>query len=352
MKTEFDSFCFNSLPEGCKLCVLGKKSVLFLGGKCSRKCWYCSLSHSRRKCEDIFLNERKIEYKEDLIKELKESNSKGVGITGGDPLFNFKKNIGLIKFLRDRMGNSFHMHIYLPLGLVNRSRIKILNKYVDEIRFHPSILIVNSTNIALEETNKIKMASKIFGIKKIGIEMPIIPDKKLKIYNFIKEISPFIGFVNLNEFEISETNLDDITQRYCLNTDTCTVFGSLVAGKEIISLAKKDKLDIKIHLCSAKTKDFHQYRNRLSRHNILPFGNKIPNGNVVYFIIYDNLEDNLNKIKKITKNFFYDRVRNRILIKMSDVLKVYENLEVKIAKVEEQPVFGNERVSLEWIGEQ
>ena len=36
---------------------------------------------------------------------------------------------------------------------------------------------------------------------------------------------------------------------------------------------------------------------------------------------------------------------------MDKVLDVYDKTDFKIARVEEQPVWGNERVELSWIGE-
>jgi len=350
MKTKFNSYCLNGLPKGCKYCVKGEKSVLFLGGKCSRSCWYCSLSDSRKACQRIFLNERPINTNKDFFEELKKSNSRGIGITGGDPFVNLDKNLKIIKTIRKKMGKNFHMHIYLPINLVNEKKVKILNKYVDEIRFHPSFLVNPSEGLIYKEIEKIKTSSRIFKKKNTGIEMPIIPDKKNELYEFIKKISPFVGFVNLNEFELSETNFDRVTKDYSLNEDSYSVFGSLKAGKWIINKARKDNLKIKIHLCSAKTKDFHQYKNRLRRYDILPFGNRLKNGNVVYFTTYDLSIKNLKRIKKITNNCCLDKERKRVLIKMGDVLKVYEALGLKIAKIEEQPVFGNERVSFELVG--
>lgn len=349
MKTKFDSYNLNGLPKGCKYCVRGEKAVLFLGGKCSRSCWYCSLSDSRKKMERAFINEREIKRTKDLVEEIKASKSIGVGITGGDPLVYLSKTLKFSKILKDKFGKKFHIHVYLPLNLVTENTLKKLSKNIDEVRFHPTFLVDNSNEIL--EKEKIKQASKFFGKNNVGIEVPMLPEKKKEIYNFVYSIKENIGFVNLNEFEISETNFIIVTNKYKLNEDTYTISESKKAGRWILDKAKKDGLKLKFHLCTAKTKDFHQYKNRLLRHKILPFGNRLCNGNVVYFVIYEEPKENLIKIKKLTKNYFYDKERKRIILKIDDVLKVYENLNLRIAKVEEQPVFGNERVSLEWIGE-
>lgn len=351
MKTKFDSFITSSLPEGCKLCVTGEKSVLFLGGKCSRNCWYCSLSDTRKNEDRSFINERPISRLKDLFLEIKANNSKGVGITGGDPLVYFNKTLKYSKYLKKKFGKAFHIHIYLPLNLVNQSKLMKLVKYVDEVRFHPTFIAHSSKIIKKSEFSKIQIASKIFGKNNVGIEVPMIPEKKSEIYEFIFSLKDDLGFVNLNEFELSETNFNRVTKKYSLNDDTQTIFGSLDAGKWILKNAKRDKLLLKFHLCTAKTKDHHQYINRMKKHSILPYGNRINNGNVVYFSILDNSFRVILRLRRLTPNFFNDRKNKRILLNMGDVLKIYDNTSFKIYRIEEQPFFGNNIVEKSLIGE-
>ena len=350
MKTKFESFCNPDVCKGCKSCVKGEKLVLFIGGKCSRNCWYCSLSKNRKNSPKAYANERPIKNSKELIKEATESNAKGAGITGGDPLVYFKKTMKYAKALKKKFGKKFHIHIYLPLNLVTEKKLLKLNKYIDEIRFHPSFLIDNSKHE--EELDKIKLASKIFGKQNTGIEVPMIPDKKKEIYNLIKELKDHISFANLNEFELSETNFDIMTKKHTFNEDTYTIRNSITTGKSIIKKATKEKLKVKVHLCTARTKDCYQYINRLLKHNILPFGNRTDEGTVVYFSHYYNkLSPAKKQIKKLTKNFYVDKPNKRIIINMDDVLKVYENSEAKLVRTEEHPTFGQDRLESSTIGE-
>ena len=341
MKTKFESFCSPDVCKGCKFCVKGEKLVLFIGGKCSRNCWYCSLSKNRK-------NSPKKNSKE-MIKEAIESNAKGAGITGGDPLVYFKKTMKYAKALKKKFGKKFHIHIYLPLNLVTEKKLLKLNKYIDEIRFHPSFLIDNSKHE--EELNKIKLASKIFGKTNTGIEVPMIPDKKKEIYNTIKELKNYISFANLNEFELSETNFDIMTKKHTFNEDTYTIRNSITAGKSIIQKATKEKLKVKVHLCTARTKDCYQYINRLLKHNILPLGNQTDEGTVVYFAhYYEKLTTAKKQIKKLTKKFHIDKQNKRIILDMNEVINLYDK--IKVARVEEHPTFGQDRLEFSIIGEQ
>jgi pyruvate formate-lyase activating enzyme-like uncharacterized protein len=147
-----------------------------------------------------------------------------------------------------------------------------------------------------EDINKIRLAGLFFNKPDIGVELPLLPDKKKEILEFILKIKDYTGFVNLNELEISETNLDYITRRYKLEEGGYIVSGSRESGIWILHELNKRKTRLKVHLCTSELKDWHQYKNRLLLHKILPFGKKTEDGTVVYYAIYakDNKEFNIS----------------------------------------------------------
>jgi len=293
----------------------------------------------------MWANERPCESTKDIIKEAEESNAKGAGITGGDPLVYFDKTIKAAKALKQRFGKKFHIHIYLPLVLVDKAKLEALHKYIDEVRFHTSFLAEEVTKEKYaEEIEKIKLASSIFGKENTGTELPLLPEKKQEIIDFIKEIEPYIGFANLNEFELSDTNFDIITKDYTLNSDTYTINQSLETGKEILSKLKN--LPLKIHLCTAKTKNHHQYHNRLLRHNILPYGIRTEDATVIYYtIVPEDLKKTTKELKQYTKKFHIDNKGKRIILKESEVEKIFKTKKFTINFSEEHPTFDSEKMS-------
>ena len=345
MKTKFDSFINNDMCRGCKFCLKGQKLVLFVGGKCSRQCWYCSLSEGRKDTVQMWANERPCSSTKDVVQEAIDSNSKGAGITGGDPLVYMHKTIESAKALKKKFGKNFHIHVYLPLTLVDKSKLEQLHKYIDEVRFHP--LFVSETTSEekdLEEIEKIKLASSIFGKTNTGLEMPLLPEKKNEIISFIKQVELYVGFVNLNEFELSDTNFEKVTKDYTLNEDTYTISKSIETGKEILKRCKNLKL--KMHLCTAKTKNHHQYHNRLMLHKILPFGIRTDEGTVTYLtIVPKDMKETVKELKQYTKNFHIDSLHNRIILREKDVLKLYKTKKFEINLCEEHPTFDAEKMS-------
>ncbi len=340
MKTPFSSYCINGIATGCKYCVKGEKLVLFISGKCSRNCWYCSLSNKRKNKDIIWANERICSSPSDAIKEAVESNAASAGITGGDPFLYLARTIKYAKALKNKFGKDFHIHIYLPTKLLKENRLKKLSKYIDEARFHPDWLASSSTKLdenSKIDINKIKLASLFWKKQNIGIELPMIPDKKKEILDFILKIKYFIGFVNLNEFELSETNYKLITTNYILNEGGYTVKDSIKAGIWLLKEIKKRKIKLKVHLCTAELKNNYQFKNRLKLHKIFPFGCKTNEGMVKYLVTEIKNKDKLNKLN--IKDYFIDKQKNRIILSNNSANKLLSNKnnKTKIYLVEEFP---------------
>ncbi len=345
-KTKFSSYCINGIANGCKYCVKGEKLVLFISGKCSRNCYYCSLSNKRKDKDIIYANERIIKNSKELIKEAIESNATSAGITGGDPFLFLNRTIKYAKILKNKFKN-FHIHIYLPTKLLTKQKLKKLSKYIDEVRFHPEF-IASSLSKDNEKSNnadidKIKLANLFWKKENIGIELPVIPDKKQQILDFIIKISPHIGFVNLNEFEVSETNCKIIAKKYALNEWGYTIKDSIKAGLWLLNELKKQKSKLKIHLCTAELKNNYQFKNRLKLHKILPFGKKIKDGTVIYLTTS-------TKNKKLLENneYFCDENKSRLILSQKAAIKLLSNNK-KIKRIEEFPTFDRIEVESEEV---
>lgn len=347
MRTKFSSYCINGIAKGCKQCVKGRKLVLFITGKCSRKCPYCSLSKRRKNKDVVWANERLCRNEKEIIKETLESRAAGAGITGGDPLLFFNRTIKYALALKKRFGKNFHIHIYLPTKLVTREKLEKLSKVVDEVRFHPSFLIYEKS--VLPDIEKIKIAKEFFKKSCIGVELPIIPDKKKEIFDFILKIQNDAGFVNLNEFEISDTNFKYVIKKYNLKKGGYIISGSKEAGLWIFGQAEKKKLKLRIHLCTAELKNLYQYKNRLKLHNIFPYGKRTSDGTVIYLAVYSG-KNHWGRFKKRFsrfKNLYFDEKKKRAIFSQNLARKFLTS--IKIERVEEFPTWDGVEVEREAI---
>jgi len=258
-RTPYYSYKIGALPKGCSYCVKGEKLVLFVTGKCNRNCYYCALSDQKRNKDFVWANEWKIEKKQDIVEEAKLCEAKGAGITGGDPLLRLNRTISLIKLLKKEFGKKFHIHMYVPVDGVTKLKLSKLAKAgLDEIRFHPDLSDDRNWDL-------IKLAAK-YGWN-VGIEIPVVPDKKkeiVELINYIKKIKK-ITFLNLNELEVSDTNCNKLLKKgfRTKNGISYAIKGSDRLAKELLKELRKTNL--KVHYCSAKLKDKVQLANRIKR---------------------------------------------------------------------------------------
>jgi len=256
-KTIFYSWKKGKLPKGCAYCVKGQKLVLFITGLCPNKCFYCPVSEQKSGKDVIFANEWKIASPKDIIKEAELTDAKGAGITGGDPLVKLDRVVRYIKMLKKRFGKKFHIHLYTPLNLVTEAKLKRLhNAGLDEIRFHPML-------DKPDEWKRIELAKKFDW--DVGVEIPVIPGKKKETIKLIDFIKDKVDFLNLNELEISDTNVNKLVERGFKPKDKISygVKGSEKLAKELMKYLTKSKLNI--HYCTTTTKDKAQLAKRIKR---------------------------------------------------------------------------------------
>ncbi|MBN1156219.1 radical SAM protein [Candidatus Woesearchaeota archaeon] len=253
-KTPHCSYKIGTLPEGCRLCVQGRKTVLFITGICSKHCYYCPISDLKYGKDVIYANEWNISNFNQLVEEIKLCESKGVGITGGDPLCRLSRTVKYIKNLKKIFSENFHIHLYTPLNLVTEDALKKLHDSgLDEIRFHPD-----------EESEWGKMELALKFSWKVGVEIPAVPGNKEQIIKLIDYLDRIrIHFLNINELEISDTNAQNLVGKGFKPKDEIS-YG--VKGSETLALELLDyceKKNINVHYCTTTLKDKIQMARRI-----------------------------------------------------------------------------------------
>ena len=287
------------ISKGCQYCLEGAKAVLFLNGICQKPdhcSWYCPISEERRGKEVTFADEIEISSNEGLIEEIRKINAKGMSITGGEPLSknNLEKTLNYIKSVKSTIGKKFHVHLYTNgLNFSENIAEQLALAGLDELRFHPP------------ETgwDKIKLAlNKGYSV---GAEVPVIPEEK-----YLNDLEQFIlyldqigaEFINLNEFEMCIPNCEELKKRGFILEEG--EIASVVNSKQAAMLLIKKiapQVNIQIHFCSIRAKDFHQLKNRYLRRAKsikLPY-EEITKEGLILFAQIDASEELLDNIYEI-----------------------------------------------------
>ena len=249
------SYFIGSLPVGCRLCMAGKKTVLFITGLCRDKCWYCPVSRRKLGRDVIFVNEHRVNNLYTIVDEVYKSGSRGIGVTGGDPLIVIDRTCNIISLLKREFGEDFHIHLYTSGSRANKKVYECLESAgLDEIRFHvykPSLIqkAVEALDYSFD----------------VGIEVPFIPlDEYILFLKRLVRIADEegIGFININEFEVSESNVYKV-ELHGLKPTGLTVEGIHDKAIEFLEWARRNTRRVNIHYCIIEFKDKVQYRLRM-----------------------------------------------------------------------------------------
>lgn len=283
-----------TIPKGCQYCSLGSKLVLFITGECDSNCFYCPLT-KERKSDVIFANEKQIHSFSEAYDEAVMISALGAGITGGDPSTHLNRTLEYLSKFKAKFGKEFHCHLYTSYSLSYDNLKALHSAGLDEIRFHPPRLLL---------TEKIKKS--ISDAKSlswnVGFEIPAIPDKEEEIQDIIEFAEKVnLDFVNLNELEITEENLRNLSK---LGYHTKANLSAAVKGSEELAikiLKNNRRKRVTLHYCSSSYKDNIQLRNRLRRrakHYALPSDEITDDGLIVRAQIIVKEAKSLLNIKK------------------------------------------------------
>ncbi len=286
METDRSGSFYNYLTEGCRLCYMGAKMVIFVTGICGKNCFYCPVSFGRGEKDVAYANERRVEKDEDLMEESISMDALGASITGGEPLLRLERVLRYIHLLKGEFGDSYHIHLYTALAPSKEVLISLKEAGLDEIRFHPSLGIWK--NISSTPYQDSIINARELGIS-TGIEIPSIEADLSAILALLEEVD---GFLNLNELEFSETNASELENRgYEPENDiSMAVSGS----REFAESIKGGKL----HFCSSVFKDAVQLRERFKRiakRNARDFDEITDDGTLLYGIIEGNCLNVINE---------------------------------------------------------
>ncbi|ADI73721.1 Radical SAM domain protein [Methanohalobium evestigatum Z-7303] len=286
-----DSF-YNYISEGCRICQMGAKMVLFVTGVCGRNCYYCPLSEERKE-DTVYANETIVYSDMDVINEVLQMNALGTGITGGEPFYKPERTIYYISLLKSEFGESHHIHLYTSIALDKDTLTILKNVGLDEIRFHPPQEIWDTLDSS-QFPDSFKTAINI-GLD-AGIEIPAIENAEY-IAEFIQNTD---GFLNLNELEFTDTNSNELKkQSYSLRNDTSNAASN---SRELAENLAENYQNASIHFCSSSYKDAVQFKRRLIRtaeKTARPFDEITEDGTVVYGLIETTkLENTINMLKE------------------------------------------------------
>lgn len=244
------------LAEGCDLCLVGAKAVVFVTGLCRYRCFYCPVSRERFGKDVMYVNDVAVRSVDEVVEEVARSGAAGAAITGGDPLEVPERVVQISRALKSAFGREFHIHLYTRATSLNKTTANaLLNSGLDEVRLH--LISWGEAKGKLPYIAALKYA----GIS-VGVEVPAVPGLEAKMAEAINALAHLglIDFVNVNELDVSESNIEALSALGYRIGDGF-VLGSIESARRLMDMIE----GVPVHVCRSKSKDLFQIGARVFR---------------------------------------------------------------------------------------
>ena len=238
------------LSPGCRICVEGDWSCLFINGRCNARCFYCP---SRQ--DEIGLpttNAVSFRTPADYIYYLEQFGFRGMSLSGGEPLLTPRRTLSFLAAAKTYFGNRLHTWLYTNGTRVDRDMlVKLRDAGLDEIRFD-----IGAVNYNLK---KLRLAVDL--IPTVTVEIPAVPEELPRLKDKLTEMADCgVRHLNLHQLRLTPYSFHHFVGRpyTYLHGEKVTVLESEQTALELLLHARKKNIDLPINYCSFVYKNRYQ----------------------------------------------------------------------------------------------
>lgn len=256
--TKFD---ISNLSPGCRTCIEGQWSCLFINGKCNANCFYCPTSQDKvglPTTNSLAFNDPK-----EYIAYLQTFGFRGASISGGEPLLTLDKSVRFIQSIKKQFGEDIHVWLYSNGILATREVMERLAEAgLDEIRFD-----IGATGYSIRQ-----LENAVGIIPTVTVEIPAIPEECERIKSMLPILHDCgVQHLNLHQLRLTPYNFNRLVSRgyRFLHGKKVTVLDSELTALEILLYGRSSNSNLPINYCSFPFKDRFQGRAARSRNGAL-----------------------------------------------------------------------------------
>jgi len=237
---------------GCRRCMDGTWSCLFIHGHCNSDCFFCP---SRQDGPDVPMTNG-LEFPETgaYAQYLRRMDICGVSFSGGEPLLVPDKILAFLRPLKKTFGDSIFFWMYTNGRLVTPEILgRLRDAGLDEIRFN-----IASSDYALD---KVALARGV--IPHVTVEIPAVPEDYARLSAMLTELADTgVQYLNLHQLRLTPYNIRHLLQRdyTYVHGDKVTVLESELTALRILADVRARGLPLAVNYCSFVYKNRYQGR--------------------------------------------------------------------------------------------
>jgi len=239
-----------NLSPGCRICVEGSWSCLFINGRCNARCFYCP----GRQDETGLPTTNSVTFRTpaDYVAYLGEFGFRGMSLSGGEPLLTPGRSLAFLAAAKRQYGDALHTWLYTNGTLVDREiLLRLRDAGLDEIRFD-----IGAVGYALE-----KAAMAVGLLPTVTVEIPAVPEDLDLLKEKMSEMCALgVKHLNLHQLRLTPYSHHRFSGRpyTYLHGDRVTVLESELVALELIRHGLDQQLDLPVNYCSFVYKNRYQ----------------------------------------------------------------------------------------------
>ena len=187
------------LPPGCKPCLAGKGTNLYVTGLCTRDCFFCFNQKPRK--DETVVHGIPVKDPSEAPAIVDRFGLRSVGLSGGEPLMFPERVLAILKALK-AMPEPPRIDLYTN---GDRADEKILRRLkdagLDSVRFDAA---ARDYDLA-----PVKLARSIFD--EVAVEIPVVPEDMPKLKTMVLALDEMkVPYLNIHELFLCAENRDRV----------------------------------------------------------------------------------------------------------------------------------------------
>lgn len=253
IKGDFESLTLYTrrLPPGCRSCVSGKGTNLFVTGLCTRDCFFCFNQKPRK--DETVVHGIPVDDPSEAPAIVTRYGLRSVGLSGGEPLLRPERVLALLAALKG-MPDPPRVDLYTNGDLATDEVLLALRRGgLDAIRF----------DLAARDydASPVRRARRFFD--EVAVEIPVVPEHAERLREMVLELDRLaVPFLNIHELFVCAENGARVTAegQAALSEDSPHLLwrptaDSGVAALELLLFALKHTKSLSVYYCSCGTQE-------------------------------------------------------------------------------------------------
>lgn len=193
------TFYTKRVPPGCRGCLKGQGTNVYVTGLCTRDCFFCFNQKPRR--DELVVHGIPVKTPEEGAEVVRRYGLKSVGLSGGEPLLRPERVLGLLRALRALPGE-LRIDLYTNGDKATEPLLRELREAgLDSVRFDLAARDYDCAPVA--------MALRVF--REVAVEIPVVPEDSARLRKMVDELDALrLPYLNLHELFVLPENRERV----------------------------------------------------------------------------------------------------------------------------------------------